>query len=123
MATTVLDGTVPQDEANQLAIRDLFHKALSSECGLAITFTSHYLAQHFRRKLYTEREKLRVTGIDAYDGMSFLVRNRTEVWIIRRETLTPPPSVGFQDCRPLTYAELPSRILSRGKSRPGICIS
>lgn len=108
---------------NPMTIENLLNKALSSECGVSVTLPTAYLAHHYRRKLYAERERLRLSNITAYDGLSFLVRNKTELWVVRRDAFNPPAEIVAHDCRPLSPSELPPRILSRGKSRAFIGIS
>ncbi len=102
--------------------QELFDQALISDYGLALTLDSPYDARRVRRRLYAEREKLRAMGCLDYDCLSILIRNKRELWIIPRDRITQHNGVECLSLRDLGYNELPQRILSRGKSRAGVCI-
>lgn len=104
-------------------IQVLLDQALSMDYGLSISAPTPSLAKHYKRKLYAARESLRKSGRKDYDTLSFVVRNQTEVWMMKRETVNSSSELYLLDSRTLDRAELPDRILSRGKSRIGLCIS
>lgn len=91
-------------------------KALSMNYGLSATLPTPYLASHYRRKLYAERERLKKSGNTAYNLLRFLIRNRTEIWIIKREAAISTPKIEFINCYPLTCNELSNRDLNHRKS-------
>lgn len=103
-------------------LTSLLNRALQAECGIVVKFDSSYAARHTRRKLYAEREKLRRAGHGEYDGLSLMIRGGREVMVIKRDAV-PAAQTAYAECRNLTPDELPQRILSRGKSRPGVCFS
>lgn len=103
-------------------LTSLLNRALQTECGIVVKFDSPYAARHTRRKLYAEREKLRKAGHKEYDGVSLMIRAERELMIIKRDAI-PIKQTAFVESHLLTPDELPPRILSRGKSRPGVGIS
>lgn len=103
--------------------QELLEQALSSPSGLAITLDSPYDAKRVRRRLYAEREKLRANGNNSYNILSFLIRNQCELWIIPRDKLIKPRGIECNGSRRLVQNELPSHILSRGKTRQNHRIS
>lgn len=108
---------------NQIDIQTLMDQAMAMDYGLSISAPNPCLAKHYRRKFYAVRETLRKDGNHNYDDLSFVLKNKADLWIIKREAINPPPKLLFINSRPLMVDELPSRILSRGKSRMGLCIS
>lgn len=100
----------------------LFDRALSSKYGIAIDYGCLTTSHRQRRRLYAEREKVRRTGNGCYDCLSLIVREG-ELHIIKREALLTPVLADVLRLRDLEPGEVPRRILSRGKSYPGIHIS
>lgn len=103
-----------------LALHDIMQKAMTSEHGLALVFDYPYEAAMHRRRLYAEREKLRKAEETRFDNLSFLIKNKKELWVVLRSNKVS--MVTIQSLRPLQKEEIPKLILSRGKSRVGIDI-
>ncbi len=104
-----------------LALKEIMQKATTSEHGLALVFDYSYQAGIQRRRLYAERDKLRKAGETRFDNLSFLIKNKKELWVVSRNNKTT--MVSIQSFRPLQKEEIPKLILSRGKSWGGIDIS
>ncbi len=103
-----------------LALKEIMQKATTSEHGLALVFDYSYQAAMHRRRLYAEREKLRKAGETQFDNLSFLIKNKKELWVILRDNKAS--MVTMQSLRLLKKEEIPKLILSRGKSRVGLDI-
>lgn len=103
-----------------LPLKEIMQKAVTTEHGLALVFDYPYQAAIHRRRLYAEREKLRKAKETRFDSLSFLIKNKKELWVVLRNNKVS--MVTIQSLRPLKKEEIPKLILSRGKSRIGVDI-
>lgn len=90
--------------------QEIFDRALVSEFGIELILDDHTAAKNVRRRFYNERDKLRSTGNYAYDGLSFIIRDRCDLWIVPRCKISAPSKIKLLDCRPLKQRELPRKI-------------
>ena len=63
--------------------RSLLEEAIDSEWGLRMSVGDSLRARAIRRRLYLARERARRLGDRSFDGLSFLLRQSGEVWIVR----------------------------------------
>src|ERR1700730_4899291 len=74
----------------------LLQSAANAEFGIAVGVASERHARYLRRRLYSDRNRLRKTGATELDGLSIIIRpvddsDKHEVWIVRRGAIAKPP--------------------------------
>lgn len=102
---------------------DLMERALASPYGIRLAAGTQEAGWGLRKRIYHERDRQRRRGSKRYDSLSIVMKEGgDEIWIIRREQLPRHESrLGIEESiEPLNRNDLPRRIVSRGKSRPGI---
>lgn len=107
-------------QRGELTLAELMRTALDHPPGIKILTPDGQSARKLRRQLYGARRRARLRRDTSLEGLSMLIRNLSELWLIVQNCGRQPQLQGISRVLPLHLGEVPSTIGSRGPKRLGL---